>query len=928
MSYRAEEPVDEVDLSSSVDEIDKAIVAAKARLQLLLAQKSRAAAAVLPAASLREVPLYSWQEAALSDWRDARRRGVVQAVTGAGKTRVGIAAIAEALALGRRAVVIVPSLVLVRQWIAAIGELLPGVLISDRIGDARPWRVLVTTMQSSMNRPATPFGERALLVVDECHRAGAEGFSLALRPGHDWRLGLTATLERGDDGDETLRRYFGGVVHDLGYERALRDELISPFKFAHVSVPLLPLERQKYDELTEELRTARDLLIRRHGLPHEPVSVFLKAVSDLAQDRAHGSGGGLARRYMKYFSARRSLLAETPIKMVALSRLSQAVRESNGTIVFTQTKEASERAAEVLRQEGCTSASIHGELDKDVREERIDLFRDGSVISLTSPRVLDEGVDVPEADLGIVTAANRSRRQMVQRLGRVLRRREGKVARFVVLYAADTVEDPFTGGYIPDFYEACLPFADGVERFDLSREGELEGVLRFLDVVNPETRELGASQTTPAVEQADRREADGDIAVRALSQRESSMVTGPAGRDEQPAQLRASLCMVSDDAVNDYLRLIGRYQLLTAEQEVELSLAIEAGVYARHLLDSDDRRHEKEGLWGLAEAGRRARELMICSNLRLVVSIAKRYVGRGLDLLELIQEGNLGLIHAVEMFDHRQGTKFSTYGTWWIKQAVTRSIADKGSTIRIPVHFHEVSVKVQRFRQESALSWDELLLRYPQGLGELGVDASQLRRVAALAKPIVSMEAWTEELEDAAVFSPLDGVSHPADPEAFVDRLGTQQLYEAIMGWLEHEDARNAFVLRARFGVLTGEEETLEAIGRRLNLTRERVRQLEKIAMTRAREIAEALADPAPKPEPPAPGLPKPVAAMPSRITRVPHPGAPPSTTAEPAVPRRADLSRGPSLLPARPRRAALPRESLASRGTSAAPEVMAPSWA
>lgn len=904
MTHTAEEPSGDTDALSTVDEIDEAITAAKAHLQLLMARKSHAAAAALPVTPHHDIPLYPWQELAMTDWRLARRRGVVQAVTGAGKTRVGVAAIAEALRHGRRAVVIVPSLVLVRQWLATLGELLPGVPLTDRIGDAQPWRVMVTTIQSAMNRPATPFGERALLVVDECHRAGAEGFSMALRPGYDWRLGLTATLERGDDGDEILRTYFGRIVHDLGYETALDEELISPFRFAHISVPLLPLERAQYDELTEQLHGSRDLLIRRYGVPQEPVSVFLKAVSDLAQDRTQGSGGGLARLYMKHFSARRSLLAETPIKMVALSRLTQAVRESNGTIVFTQTKDASNRAAEVLRAEGCSSASIHGELDKDAREERIDLFREGSVISLTSPRVLDEGVDLPEADLGIVTAANRSRRQMIQRLGRVLRRRDGKVARFVVMYAADTVEDPFSSGHIPDFYEACLPFAEDVQRFDLSHDGDLDGLLSFLGVSAPEAVQAGvagASSGGAPTQFPDPGESV-EVIERLLPAPEE--VTTGVGVDDEPVEVLAGMPTLSDDPVKDYLRLIGRYRLLTAEEEVEVSGAIEAGVYARHLLDSGDIRFGEADLRMLAEAGWDARERMICSNLRLVVSIAKRHVSRGLDFLELIQEGNLGLIHAVEMFDHRQGTKFSTYGTWWVKQAITRAIADKGSTIRVPVHFHEVRVRVERFRQEAALSWDELLHRYPRGIDELDVDGSSLRRLAGLSKPIVSTEALTDEIEDAAVFSPLDGLSLPADPEGVVERLGTQRQYGAIMCRLEHEDQRNAYVLKARHGVLTGEVETLETIGRRLALTRERVRQLEKAAMTRAREIAGALDEGAPLPPPVRPEKARKSARKPAAATaRRPL-----------SVPRRADLTRAPSLRAATPRRAASQEEPVATR--------------
>lgn len=895
MTFTAEEPVEDADALSAVEEIDLAIAAAKSQLQLLLNQRSRAAAAALPIPTLG-VPLFPWQQRAIDSWRGANHRGVVQAVTGAGKTRVGVAAIAEALQNGRRGVVLVPSLVLRAQWLDTLRDLLPGVPVSDQIGDPKPWRVLVTTMQSAMNRPATPFGERALLVVDECHRAGAEVFSMGLRPTYDWRLGLTATLERGDDGDETLRRYFGPIVHDLGYREALDDELIAPFRFAHVSVPLLPHERNDYDELTEALRAARDRLVRDHGTPEEPVSAFLRAVSDLAQDRTPGSGGGVARFYMKQFAARRSLLAETPIKMLALSRLSAAVQASNGTIVFTQTKEASNRAAEVLRLEGCSSASVHGELDKESREERIDLFREGSVISLTAPRVLDEGVDVPEADLGIVMAANRSRRQMIQRLGRVLRRREGKTARFVVLYAADTVEDPFHRGHIPDFYEACLPFAEEAQRFDLSQDGDLEALLGFLGTAVDDAEpgrpldltghSVGAggepTGTRQAVEERGEPTVEAEEALR-------------DGGDEPTELLMGSL--FSDDPVKDYLERIGKSRLLRASEEVALAQAIEAGVYARHLLDTGDSRFDERELLQAVADGHDAREEMICANLRLVVSLAKRYTGRGLEFLDLIQEGNIGLMHAVEKFDFTAGNKFSTYATWWIKQAITRGMDDQARTVRLPVHVHEVRRRLDRFRRDRGLTWSELVHRHRDGIAELDVDGTLVQRLAKLSEPLISLEGLAEEIDDSVIHRPLDGLDPFEAPEAVVDRMATRRMFDAIVGCLEHENPRNAFVLKARYGAITGENETLEAIGDRIGLTRERVRQIEKQTMDRAREIAASLEMAPLMTEPQHPQHRR----LPAHSVRMGGPAVQQGGVA----PRRADLSRAPGEDQVAPRRAA-----------------------
>lgn len=819
-SSRNESETDEV-----MRALDAEIAALQQRLDDLLAQKSlrNGAASASPTAPFR-VELYEWQREALADWRRAGRRGVVQAVTGAGKTRVGVAAIAEALEQGRRAVVIVPTLVLARQWLDTLRTLLPGVALAADARTPRPWRVLVTTVHSAV-RPVLPYGESALLVADECHRYGAGTFGLALRPSFDQRLGLTATLLRGDDGDELLNDYFGGIVHDLGYERALAEGLISHFRFAHVRVPLTPEERLAYDQLSEELRGLRHKLVTQHDLPQEPIAAFLKAVSSLAENRLPHSGGGLARLYMSRFSARKKLLAETSVKQVALAQLAPAVLESQGSLVFTQTQSSSTQAAELLQRLGCAAVAVHGEQPQDERDERIELFRDGAITALAAPRILDEGVDVPDADLGIVMAANRSRRQMVQRLGRVLRRREGKIARFVVMYAADTVEDPFSLGHIPDFYGDCLPHADEVGHFELGK-GDTGALLGFLGGATQRSipvPTIDPSPTEPAPH-------DPDLSP---TLRESDCAPGDDHEDPPPL-LKGN---AGKDPVKDYLTAIGGHRLLSADEEVELFKAIEAGLYADQLLESGDRRFDRRLLTLLKSEGAAARERMICANLRLVVAIAKRYTGRGMEFLDLIQEANIGLMHAVEKFDYKQGTKLSTYATWWIKQSITRAMADQARTIRVPVHMVEIMMKVNKFRASRDLSWSELLRLHPHGVEELQVDGRDLARVARLWRPLRSIDALREEWDEAVVLRDLDG-SIPNPIEDLVARRALRQQYLAVMGPLEHELPREAFILRARYGIETGEPETLEAIGRVLGVTRERIRQLEKVAMTRVRELA------------------------------------------------------------------------------------------
>jgi RNA polymerase primary sigma factor len=286
----------------------------------------------------------------------------------------------------------------------------------------------------------------------------------------------------------------------------------------------------------------------------------------------------------------------------------------------------------------------------------------------------------------------------------------------------------------------------------------------------------------------------------------------------------------SEDLVRQYLEDVGRYSLLTAAEEVSLAQVYEAGQRAAAELEAAKTGEElsparRAELLADVEAGKAAKRRFIESNLRLVVSIAKRYPTAGLSMLDLIQEGNLGLIRAVEKFDHSRGFKFSTYATWWIRQAITRAIADKARTIRIPVHMVESLYRIRRVQSE-----------FLEEIAEVsGLQEGRVREALRVAPDPVSLhEPVGEEGEELGSFIEDAGVQDPVD--ATMDGLRQEELWRTFMGL----DRREREVLALRFGLLTGEPLTLEDVGRHFGLTRERIRQIESRALSKLRHPAMA----------------------------------------------------------------------------------------
>ncbi|MGH3862915.1 sigma-70 family RNA polymerase sigma factor [Actinokineospora sp.] len=287
------------------------------------------------------------------------------------------------------------------------------------------------------------------------------------------------------------------------------------------------------------------------------------------------------------------------------------------------------------------------------------------------------------------------------------------------------------------------------------------------------------------------------------------------------------------DLVRVYLNGIGRTALLTAAQEVELAKRIEAGVFAQHMLDtapqlSHGRRAE---LRALIADGHTAKNHLLEANLRLVVSLAKRYTGRGMPLLDLIQEGNLGLIRAVEKFDYTKGFKFSTYATWWIRQAITRGMADQGRTIRLPVHLVEQVNKLARIKRDlhQALgreaTKDELAR-------EAGLTPEKVRDLLDHARDPVSLDMPVGAEEDAPLGDFIED-GEAIDAESAVISGLLQDDMRRVLATL---DDREQSVIRLRYGLDDGQPRTLDQIGKRFGLSRERVRQIEREVMSKLRQ--------------------------------------------------------------------------------------------
>ncbi|MFC5784468.1 MULTISPECIES: sigma-70 family RNA polymerase sigma factor [Streptomyces] len=325
------------------------------------------------------------------------------------------------------------------------------------------------------------------------------------------------------------------------------------------------------------------------------------------------------------------------------------------------------------------------------------------------------------------------------------------------------------------------------------------------------------------------------MATRAVARRKSAV----SGETDGGRSVRAVGGEIADrDLVGMYLDEIARTPLLDAAKEVELSQTIEAGVYARQILGGEAEseaagKASREELEALVAAGERAKDVFIKSNLRLVVAVARRYPRSGLPLLDLIQEGNAGLVRAVEKFDYRKGFKFSTYATWWIRQAITRSIADQSRTIRLPVHLVEELGRIRRVQRE----FNRKNGRDPEPeeiAAELESKPARVVDVLDWARDPVSLNMPVDD-EGETQFGDLLEDTSAVSPEQSVLTLLRSEELDDLIGRL---DQRTASIIKMRYGIDDGRERTLTEVGKEHGLTRERIRQIEKHALLELKKLA------------------------------------------------------------------------------------------
>jgi len=444
--------------------------------------------------------MYNWQKEAYKAWKENGYRGVIEAVTGSGKTRIAHEAMLDHLKDGGQVLVIVPNTALQKQWLRDIRKLIEsdvnlikkkyriGLLGDENAQDFMDCKILIAIVNSARENNDLALQSSGLLIADECHNYGAPKNQKALKRQFKKRLGLTATYDRDDDGiDNYLKPYFKNKkfeekdekVFSLSYSRALEEDVIAHFKIAFWGIELDADEKKLYREFNKNCCIYKKILNEKGVDEEKSFGEFMREVTKLGKE-----GDDSAIGYLSNFRKKRKLLANTGKKYNSILHLIDIIRNSERTIIFSQEQDAAKKAIDLLKSEKIKADVLHCEMKKWERQEVLADFESGDTDVVAAPLLLDEGINVPSADLAIIMASSRSKRQMVQRMGRVLRKEEGKIAKILVMYAKDTTEDPITTDAHESFLEDITEAAgkDNIGYFD---DNTINDLMDFFNQDNP-----------------------------------------------------------------------------------------------------------------------------------------------------------------------------------------------------------------------------------------------------------------------------------------------------------------------------------------------------------------------------------------------------------------------------------------------------------
>jgi RNA polymerase primary sigma factor len=412
--------------------------------------------------------LYNWQIEAYKSWEKNNFIGVIEAVTGSGKTQIAKYAIHLHLVNGYDICVLVPTIDLQEQWYKVLLDFksygiykLGG---NNKNQSISKFKIIIAVIHTAVKSPYKPENNKGLLIADECHHYGSPSFQKALFPYFSRRLGLTATYQRFDEGVEKyLNTYFNEVCYSLTYKQALAENVIAHFKVAFIGVNMSKNEEETYTEYENYFQEAKSYLLS-NGIKYKSFGEFMREVQKLAKGDSADLMTVNARKYIKYWNAKRKLLSDISAKYNILENknILDIIKKSSGTLIFSQFIDAAKSAVQILKKNNIIASVVEGEMDKIDRNNVLAEFESGKTEVIVAPLLLDEGVNVPSSDLAIIIANHSMKRQMIQRIGRVLRKKaDNRIAKIIRIYTIGTSED-LTMGAHEDFIEEILNVADNI----------------------------------------------------------------------------------------------------------------------------------------------------------------------------------------------------------------------------------------------------------------------------------------------------------------------------------------------------------------------------------------------------------------------------------------------------------------------------------